>query len=924
MKKLLISLAMMAIVASMLLAVTQTGTVIVTVTSEEGQALPGASVTINSDVMMGTRTQQTGPNGKTTFRNLAPGMYVVDVLMDSFKPGRANVRVLIQKTVKVAIPLELGEASEVVTVVQTAPIVDTGSNTVSQDFSFETSINHIPTDRHYNDLLGMAAGTHQGNNPNVYGASDDDNNYLVDGVSTTDPLTQTWSDQFNIDVIADVSAQSAGISAEYSLVQGAVLNIVTKSGSNEFSGIARFEFERVDWNDGDVNYPDASGDPTKQGFDNDDIYLTGGGPLVPDMFWWFLSYNDFGSYRDYQRHIDPINPSITQDATRPYVGHAFTAKGTVQISEDFKANVLYMESPVVINNLSYYYSWYWQEDTDVTQEQGSDVSLVANLSYILNEEMFIEGRWAHGERSLNVVPQEADGQYVFVTSESNGPTWYTYDNFWSWGSAQADYHTERDNDVYGGAFNWLLETDGLGYHDMKIGFEYTDNFTIRSSYWGGMTAEGAMGQWYDIQMIEGFNFNQYMQSPGWKYYHTYENPLPPAEFHNTFYSAYIQDSIELDENLTLNIGFRVDPNKLTNNQDVALVEPGIFDTLAPRLGFSYIIGEGFSVRGSYGRLYDLFDLSIAQDFNTYNTPRTDKHFIWDGTDWVQYASALTGATEWSHSIEDGFSQMFADEFTIGFDYQVSANFAVSLSGVWRQFKDGYCAEDLDNDTIVNYTNVETNANGNKWKEYMGATLRIVKRPTNDNLYMQLTWTMQSIEGYEWLSNGLNYAQTTRGDVYYHSPEFNNEMAEYWWGDLGYESMLGRAQVTYFLPNGIYFGANVSLDNNNKETSYQSIEGDFNGVTVNYDSVPNGKADMERLPWQLEFDLQIGFETAWDLPVDVPFFDDGLLFAVYLNIQNLFNDQVALNVQNNIDSSYYGEETAWQRARSLQLGFRIEL
>ncbi len=73
MKKIIISLAMMAIVATMLMALTQVGSIIVTVTSSEGQALPGATVTIKSDVMMGTRTQPTGPNGKTTFRNLAPG-----------------------------------------------------------------------------------------------------------------------------------------------------------------------------------------------------------------------------------------------------------------------------------------------------------------------------------------------------------------------------------------------------------------------------------------------------------------------------------------------------------------------------------------------------------------------------------------------------------------------------------------------------------------------------------------------------------------------------------------------------------------------------------------------------------------------------------------------------------------------------------
>ncbi len=846
-------------------------------------------------------------------------MYVVDVMMDSFKPGRGNVRVLIQKTVKVTIPLELGQASEVVTVVSEAPIVDTKSSTVSQDFSFETSINRIPNDRHYNDILSMAAGTHDGNNPNVYGASDDDNQYMVDGVSTTDPLTQTWSDQFNIDIIADASAQAAGISAEYSLVQGAVLNIVTKSGSNEFGGIGRFEFTRIAWNDGNENELDSDGIPVKLGSNQDDVFLSGGGPLVPDMVWWYLSYNSFGTENAFQRHIDPTNLNVTREAIGAYIGHSFTAKGTVQIGDDLKANVLYMESPVVMHNLAPWYSDYWQESSDMNKTQGADMSLVTNASYILNESMFLEGRWAHGNKVMQLGAQEVN-EYVFVPSQATGPNFQTWQRWWSWGSVLTTYNQERKNDIYGGALNWLLETDGLGYHDMKIGFEYTDNYVYGYSYGGGATPDSTDGVFYYFFDITGYAFEDWASAPGWKYRYTYENSLPAAEYHNTFYSAYIQDSIEVNEDLTLNLGFRVDPNKMTNNQDVALVEPGIFETIAPRVGFTYVLADGFSVRGSYGRMYDLFDLSIAQDFNTYNTPQTTTIDFWGGGQWNYLTAITVGATNWTHSIADDFSQMYADEVTVGMDYQMSANFAISLSGIWRQFKDVYSPEDLDNDGVVRYMNIETDAYGNKWKEYMGATLRIVKRPTDDNLYMQISWTVQNLEGFGSLGNGLNYD----GAVYLHSPEFNNDMAEYWWGDLGYETMIGRAQMTYFLPNGIYFGANVALDNNNKETSTESTTGTFNGVTVNYTDFPNGHADLDRMPWQLDFDLQIGFETAWDLPVDVPLFDDNLLFAVYLSVRNLFNEQVAINTVNNVNASDYGEYTEWQDARELQLGFRIEL
>ncbi|MBN2135915.1 MAG: carboxypeptidase regulatory-like domain-containing protein, partial [Acidobacteria bacterium] len=146
MKKFFISLMMMAMVASMILAVTQVGSLIVTIKSKEGQLLPGASVMIKSAAMIGTRAQATGANGKTTFRNLPPGEYVVNVNMDKFQPvERTGVFVSIQKTTKIDVELELGAADEVITVVATSPIIDTSSSTVVQDFDFENSINHMPT-----------------------------------------------------------------------------------------------------------------------------------------------------------------------------------------------------------------------------------------------------------------------------------------------------------------------------------------------------------------------------------------------------------------------------------------------------------------------------------------------------------------------------------------------------------------------------------------------------------------------------------------------------------------------------------------------------------------------------------------------------------------------------------------------------------
>ena len=171
MKRFLLFLVIMAFAAGMVLALTQTGNLIVTVTSEEGQVLPGASVVIRSASLMGTRTQATGPTGKATFRNLPPGDYTIEVNMDGFQPmTQDGIGIRLGKTAKVDFALKIGQTKEIVTVVGQTPLVDTSSNTVSTDYDFNQFINHMPNSRHYNGIAGLAAGVEAGNNPSVFGS----------------------------------------------------------------------------------------------------------------------------------------------------------------------------------------------------------------------------------------------------------------------------------------------------------------------------------------------------------------------------------------------------------------------------------------------------------------------------------------------------------------------------------------------------------------------------------------------------------------------------------------------------------------------------------------------------------------------------------------------------------------------------------
>lgn len=77
----------------------------------------------------------------------------------------------------------------------------------------------------------------------AHGSSVRDNTYNIDGVNTADPVVGTESIFFSVDTVEEISVQTGGLSAEYGQVQGAVIDVVSKSGGNEFHGAANFYYK---------------------------------------------------------------------------------------------------------------------------------------------------------------------------------------------------------------------------------------------------------------------------------------------------------------------------------------------------------------------------------------------------------------------------------------------------------------------------------------------------------------------------------------------------------------------------------------------------------------------------------------------------------------------------------------------------------
>jgi outer membrane receptor protein involved in Fe transport len=97
--------------------------------------------------------------------------------------------------------------------------------------------------RGYQDVLALAPGVSDVDGdgiPNIHGARDTDVVTLVDGVSTTDPLTGKIGAQLNLESIQEIEIKTSGATAEFGRAQGGFVNIITKSGGNEFKGTFKF------------------------------------------------------------------------------------------------------------------------------------------------------------------------------------------------------------------------------------------------------------------------------------------------------------------------------------------------------------------------------------------------------------------------------------------------------------------------------------------------------------------------------------------------------------------------------------------------------------------------------------------------------------------------------------------------------------
>jgi hypothetical protein len=278
------------------------------VTDATGAVIPSAKVTISGET--GTRTITANEQGEFEIQNMIPGSYTIKAEQTGFKTTSVpNVQVYVGRTSSLNLTLEAGNITEIVEVSAGAAGVDTTSTAVGSNLNDQLYQN-LPIQRNVQSLFYLAPGATDSlgggrANPSISGGSALDNLYIADGVNITDSAFGglgvfsrsygTLGVGINTQYIKEVQVKTGGFEPQYGQSQGGIVNIITKSGTNEYHGSV-YGYFQPKWLEAERRQPDDIRTNKFGEWLHDDNYDAGfdvGGPVpgLKDRLFFFGSFN---------------------------------------------------------------------------------------------------------------------------------------------------------------------------------------------------------------------------------------------------------------------------------------------------------------------------------------------------------------------------------------------------------------------------------------------------------------------------------------------------------------------------------------------------------------------------------------------------------------------------------------------------------
>jgi hypothetical protein len=831
------AMALLVLGAPQALALEQTGKITGTVYDPDGVPLAGVNVMVTSPQLMGERKVQTGEDGSFLFFGLPPGVYTLQVEQSGFLPYKnTELKVQIGGTLSLDVLLELPTAEETVVVTAKRPVVDKEKTNLGQNFDDEF-LDEVPVGRSYQSVAQLAPGVTGGDNPNVHGSSMYGNQYLIDGINTTDPATNTWGTQFNYDAIKEVQVLTGGLDAEYGQLTGGLINVVTKSGSNEFHLDTSFRITPEWLRLRDEFEKEASADSNTYNFN-----FNVGGPIWKDKIWYYASMELVRRISYSPAHQDYFNPSNpNQVRNDPFRGWTllYLGKVTFQASEKHKLTAMVLGDPAWFENLQQ--NPQYAPGVDEKRFQfGGFYSLAWEAVWTKN--LFQRTQIGYSYSGMEQTPMSGctDVNNPACRSHSDSSTGLTSVN-WNRDSLDTRNRLQFDS-------SWTYYLDGLvGNHEWKAGWNYART-------WGGFERFSYPGGgYYTDRNGQPYRFTRLMADADGVI-----RPYTETSYGNTL-GVYLQDAWKPLKVLTIKPGVRFDFIQMMDEDMVATVK---YLTTSPRLNMVWdITGDGKTVmRAGYNRYVDPGWFNVSS-FLGGRALRTETYEYNPATGEYDIFFSRTPNEQTVVGSKNNTAP-HADEFSLQVERELFTDFSLSVNGLYREFK--HLFEDVevnriynqDGSDIIGYQNgsetyiYQTQNPKEAWRRYWGFEI-VARKAMSDNWQMSASYTYSrsegSSEGY-WTS----FLDNPRQDPYYWS-----------WTSFDVRHVI-KADGSVHLPYGLEVGMGIEWSTGVPYSKY--YKDSYYGSYYLYRAPRGYDPDHPNNPyWNRTPDtLSVSAQVVWDL------------------------------------------------------------
>lgn len=737
----LVLMLVIAVNGSLQAMATETGEISGRLLDDRGEGLAGVVITAAGPNLQGKRVTVSSHNGIFRLPLLPVGTYTLVCEMEGFTTvNQKDVIVRLGRTTDLTVVMKPSAISEEITVTAPTPLIDKSSTDTSYYVSREELERTPVQNRTIVDVVkftpgvsGVRMNTRRGTategQPSFRGEGEEGNSWIVDGLAISGVRLKNSGMSLNLDSIEEIQVISDPFSPEYGSAYGGVINMVTKSGSNDFSG--EFSLVFMDKRLQSSRQEQLAVVSEPEYFSNYNWYLNLGGPLIKDKLWFFISDN---LYYDSEE---------TRDTTVDYL---FVPAGRLST----RNNNLFTKLTYAFNpnhNLSltsiYHASMGQKGGTGIPemyeQKDFSDMIFRLNYKGIINATTFIEAGAGTVFRDQLLSPKDGDlGPAMYYVEDLARNVNNSYGNVTD-DSRRLDLSFKITK---------YAETDSFGYHELVAGFEY---YAFSSTF-----AVDFSGQAEDLFPGNGFDAGTKYYFDSWRgsggtptFFYEYGD----FNFLNSSrgIGLFVKDKVQWGR-FTLMAGLRSQTQLCLDHNKEKLWSWGLGEFLSPRLSLSVdLTGNGLNIlKLGWGRFSDtittmplgLLNSGAGLKFRTYrwNGPDgPDQEQLHDPANWMFENEQASQPFE----IADGIRPNFLTRYLVEFDRRLGRDWAVLARYVRTRAADLLEVLALFDATTgykFLYDNFEL-----KRRNYNGIELE-VNGKIGESLYLKASYAYSSAEG----------------------------------------------------------------------------------------------------------------------------------------------------------------------------------